>query len=74
MGLGEVAAWKRRRGPFEACLFRAPGRADGLRGSESVQVVARQVSAFSMALDGLVMALEGESKAWARVGTEILIL
>ncbi len=42
-------------------------------------MVARQMSAFGMALDGSVMALEGESKAWARpvrltAGTKIFIL
>lgn len=30
--------------------------------SESVQVVARRVSAFSRALDGLIMALEDSGK------------
>ena len=66
------------RGPFEACLLRPQDCADDHRrrrgSAESVQVVARQVSAFGMALDGSVMAIEGKGKAWARsarvVGTE----
>jgi len=51
------------RGPFEACLLSLPGRAlpafENEEILESVQVVARQVSAFSRALDGLIMAIEG---------------
>jgi len=63
VGLGEAVAWKRMRGPFEACLLSLPGRAlpafENEEILESVQVVARQVSAFSRALDGLIMAIEG---------------
>ena len=66
------------RGPCKACPLGAAGRAlttiEVKRVSESVQVVAREVSAFGMALDGSVMAIEGKGKAWARsarvVGTE----